>query len=98
MHTLLTTLVLCLAAHVASAQCVSNTPATTAAAPAQRVELIKTAAAETRGPSAIPLTPIASQDKTNTTEHRGRTGTATLLVALALMSGIALRRFSASDQ
>lgn len=99
MHTLLTTFVLCLAAHVASAQCVSSTPAATAAAPAQGMELIKTAAVETRGPSAIPqLTPIASQDKASASEHRRRTGPAMLLAAVALMSGIALRRLSASDQ
>lgn len=100
MHTLLTTIVLCLAAHVASAQCVSGTPATTAAAaPAQRMELIKTAAAETRDAGAIARLPqVASQDKAATTEHRRRTGPAMLLAALALMSGIALRRSSASGQ
>lgn len=99
MHTLLTTIVLCLAAHVASAQCVSGTPPATAAAPAQRMELIKTAAAETRDASTIARLPqVATQDKAATTEHRRRTGPAMLLAALALMSGIALRRSSASGQ
>ena len=99
MHTLLTTIVLCFAAQVASAQCVSSTPAAAATAAPQGMELIKTAAAETRGASAITqLPPVASQDKASTSEHRRRTGGAALLAALALMSGIALRRSSASGQ
>ena len=97
MHTSLTTLVLCLAAHVASAQCVNSAPASTAAAPVQGMELIKTAAAGTRDDDAPPAM-TARAHANGAQEHPRRGGTAMLLAALALMSGIALRRYGAPHQ
>lgn len=99
MHRLPITIVLFLAAHVASAQCVNSTPPAVAAAAApHKMELIKTAAAETRGTAIATMSPAAGQDEAATTGRRRRTGPAALLAALALMAGIALRRSSATDQ
>jgi hypothetical protein len=126
MHNLLTSIVLCFLAQAASAQClnVPATPVTAAARPG--VELIATAAADTRdaplmrhtaavsGDAPVMRTtaavsgdgPVMRQTAATTRskpqpndgeEHRRPTG-AMLLAALALMSGIALRRASASGQ
>ena len=65
-----------------------------AAPAAARAELIKTAAAGTRDdePPAMTARPHAHDQQQ---DHPRRGGTAMLLAALALMSGIALRRYSA---
>jgi hypothetical protein len=101
-------IVLCVLAQVASAQCAAASPSTPLAvsgtvraaganaanpkAPA-RAELIQTAAAGTRDdePPAMTARPHAQGQQ----DHPRRGGTAMLLAALALMSGIALRRSSA---
>jgi hypothetical protein len=98
MKRLLTPIVLCFAAQMATAQCVNATtaaPATTQMRPA--VELIRTAAAGTR--DAPMLTQSAATHKGQSGDERHRpAGRAMLLAAVALMSGIALRRASASGQ
>ena len=83
------------------AAAVSEQPVRTGAATAQaphapRAELIKTAAASTRddGPPAVRE---AARSSNEGQDHPRRGGTAMLLAALALMSGIALRRFGAPD-
>ena len=97
-------IVLCIVSAAAVAQCVAQPPAVTAAvtAPAARPgpdtkkpspELIKTAGAVTHDAPAMRPTPSAE-----TGDRPRRTGSAMLLAALALMSGIALRRYSARDQ
>jgi hypothetical protein len=59
-------------------------------------ELIKTAGAVTQdGPSMTSATPGPKRGAEPA--HERRSGTAMLLAALALMSGIALRRYSARD-
>lgn len=59
-------------------------------------ELIKTAAAGTRD-DAPPAGRGAMAARPAEQEHPHRSGTAMLLAALALMSGIALRRYGARD-
>ena len=108
MHSSVIAVVLCFAAHAAVAQCVDPAPVaqhtrhgadlikkTEAAAPAPRAAhaggaLIKTAVAGThdKAPSATRSAPAAAPGDE---EHR-QGGPAMLLAALALMSGIALRR------
>ena len=99
-------LFLCIAAQGAIAQCAAppvattNQPAATAAtrAPAdthKSPELIKTAAASTRDDA--PPVVRESTRRPDGQDHPRRGGTAMLLAALALMSGIALRRYGASD-
>ena len=61
---------------------------------AARAELIKTAAAGTRD-DAPPAIREGARTHGGTQDHPRRGGTAMLLAALALMSGIALRRFGA---
>lgn len=94
---------LCIFAQGAIAECVA-TPAITKAHPAAqtqaqppaRAELIKTAAAGTRDETPPAIHPTArAQDEGQ--DHPRRGGTAMLLAALALMSGIALRRYGAPD-
>jgi hypothetical protein len=113
MQSPLTAVVLCIFAQAAAAQCVAD-PAAQArtgaelAKPAAVVvtkpapktaslpggELIKTAAAGTHdAPSAI-----VRETPRDDSEHPRRGGTAMLLAALALMSGIALRRYGAPRQ
>jgi hypothetical protein len=74
-----------------------HTVATTAQAaqPPARAELIKTAAAGTRDDA--PPVATARPHGTGQQDHPRRGGTAMLLAALALMSGIALRRFGARN-
>lgn len=122
MHRSLIAVVLCIAAQVAAADCVTAAPAapevrggadtlvkTSASAlpavpkPQARSggELIKTAAAGTRdpgdGPRAGATVARTSAQRTQAAEEEPqRSGTAMLLAALALMSGIALRRFGAN--
>jgi hypothetical protein len=80
------------------------TIAPTSTAPVrQGGKLIKTAAAGTRDVSAGPREAAPSvRDKVGSVksddEHPPRSGTAMLLAALALMSGIALRRYGANPQ
>jgi hypothetical protein len=57
-------------------------------------ELITTAAAGTHDASPLPRA-VAAADEEESHRHGG---TAMLLAALALMSGIALRRYGANDQ
>jgi hypothetical protein len=114
MHNLLTSIVLCFVAHAASAQCLNTTTAAPVNASARPgVELIATAAAETRDGPVMRQTAAVTRDgammrqtsartpskppSNDGEEHRRPTG-AMLLAALALMSGIALRRASASGQ
>ena len=107
-----TAIVLCILAQAAAAQCVAA-PATpvaativhtvgTAPAPQNAArpggELIKAAAAGTRDdapPTARQTMSARSSQEQDDHPHRG--GTAMLLAALALMSGIALRRYGARD-
>lgn len=75
----------------------------TSPAPAARQggELIKTAAAGTRDtPRAAGASPVVARGDgvQGDEEHPRRSGTAMLLAALALMSGIALRRYGANPQ
>lgn len=71
-------------------------------APRSGGELIKTAAAGTR--DAPVATDEVTQESLSTqvapagSDHQPRSGTAMLLAAVALMSGIALRRFTANSQ
>jgi hypothetical protein len=106
MHREVTAIVLCILAQAATAQCVA--PAADAqphaAAAVQTVrapaatqqkahaELIQTAAAGTRDDDP-PVIHEGSRHRAGTQDHPRRGGTAMLLAALALMSGIALRRF-----
>jgi len=105
-----TVFVLCMVAQGAGAQCIDAAAAPSRSAVAelkspsitatssqggarQEPELIKAAAAGTRDgapPSSGAVAKQAGQDK-----HPRRGGTAMLLAALALMSGIALRRYGA---
>lgn len=103
-----TAFVLCMLAQAAAAQCVANPvaenipnarpPATQAATNAARPggELIKAAAAGTRDdapPTARDT--LSSRGARDKDDHPRHGGIAMLLAALALMSGIALRRFGA---
>jgi small neutral amino acid transporter SnatA (MarC family) len=101
MRTTVIAFVLCIFASAAAAQCVAQSPATAAARP--NPELIKTASAATRpislplddGPPTIGKTSTVAKTDDKNPRH---TGSAMLLAALAVMSGIALRRFSARMQ
>ncbi|HKB55011.1 MAG TPA: hypothetical protein VKD22_13525 [Ramlibacter sp.] len=105
MQRLLISIIACFAAQLAGAQCLN---ATTAATPVARVaserppgvELIKTAAAGT--PDAPVLTQsvstAAQKSQAGAGDERRRPAGAMLLAALALMSGIALRRAGASGE
>jgi hypothetical protein len=91
---------LCLSAAAATAQCVAQAPAAAAERPGP--ELIRTAAADTRA-QALPaddglpaIDDIAAAKPAH--PYSRRAGPAMLLAALALMSGIALRRLSARMQ
>lgn len=70
--------------------------AATQEAHAPRAELIKAAAASTRDDAPPPVR-SAAPAATDDSDHPRRGSTAMLLAALALMSGIALRRFGARD-
>jgi hypothetical protein len=102
MHTLLPSIVFCVLAQTAAAQCVN--PATAAPANPQAhptAELISTAAASTRDAPALHRTSVTETAKAspgNGEERHRPTRSAMLLAAVALMSGIALRRASASGQ
>lgn len=99
MQRLLTTIVCCFAAQLASAQCVNPTAATPAAQVRPTVELIKTAAAGTRdAPVMVQSASTSARKDQSGDDQRHPTGRAMLLAAVALMSGIALRRASASDR
>ena len=110
MQRAVTAIVLCAVAQVAAAQCVATpaaaTPvvhATTAVkehpqnAPHAGGGLIKAAAAGTRddAPPVAHSTMSARAEQGDDHPHRG--STAMLLAALALMSGIALRRYGSRD-
>ncbi len=114
MHRSLTAAVLCTFALTAAGSCMAANanhdvpmamqtakPAivksTTAAAPRQGTELIKTAAAGTRD-DAPPVVRDATSQGKGDPDHPRRGGTAMLLAALALMTGIALRRFGAAGR
>ena len=98
-------IVLCIASAAAAAQCVAQQPAEPTATPVAATrpgpdpkkpspELIKTAGAVTHDAPVMRATP--APDK-NAGDSSDRSGTAMLLAALAVMSGIALRRFSSRD-
>jgi hypothetical protein len=96
-------IVLCIAAASAAAQCASKAPVAQAARPGTP-ELIKTATAGTHpgqalaaedGPPAISQTATAA--KSDDKPHRGA-GAVMLLAAVAVMSGIVLRRYIARLQ
>jgi len=101
-------IVLCVVVKAAAAQCVAPAPAAVApvavapvtiapAAKAPRTgELIQTAAAGTR--EGAPAFQPAARARTEGESHPRRTGSAMLLAALALMSGIALRRLNSRPQ
>jgi hypothetical protein len=95
-------IVLCIFAASAAAQCASQAPVAQAARP--RPELIKTAVAGThpeQGPAVEDGLPVISATAAATkSDHKSsrRAGPAMLLAAVALMSGIALRRYIARDQ
>lgn len=74
-----------------------GTPAVPAAKKPAHGELIKTAAAGTRDDDA-PAAMTARAHPNGAQDHPRRGGTAMLLAALALMSGIALRRYGAPHQ
>jgi hypothetical protein len=101
MQRFIAAIALCIFAQGAIAECVA-TPATIKAHPAAqaqppaRAELIKTAAAGTRD-EASPAIHQAARTQDDGQDHPRRGGTAMLLAALALMSGIALRRYGAPD-
>jgi hypothetical protein len=111
MHSSLTAIVLCMFAQAASAQCIAtpsaqDTPAApvaghATAAPAAKApahpapELIKTAAAGTRDDAPPVRNAVTARRADADHDHPRRGGTAMLLAALALMSGIALRRYGA---
>jgi hypothetical protein len=109
MRTSIIAIVLGLSAAAATAQCVAQSPAAPAAAIAaptspapSRGELITTAAAGTRNDASM-LHEATAHDKAAATlhgndKHDRRTGGAMLFAALALMSGIALRRLGATRQ
>lgn len=110
MHREVTAIVLCILAQAATAQCVApeagaqphaaaavETVRATATAPQKpHAELIQTAAAGTRddGPPVIREGP---RQRAGTQDHPRRGGAAMLLAALALMSGIALRRYGSQN-
>jgi hypothetical protein len=104
-----TAIVLCILAQAASAQCVApaapvvkESVRAAAAAPAQNAarrggELITAAAAGTRDDAPPPVRETMSARAAEGEDHPHRGGTAMLLAALALMSGIALRRYGARN-
>jgi hypothetical protein len=100
MNSLLTSIVLCFAAHTATAQCVVTAPPVAAVQARPGGELIKTAAAGTRDAPGVRQVSAGPQARVTTSddEHPRRTAAAMLLAALALMSGIALRRGGASGE
>ena len=105
-------IVLCIVSVAAVAQCVAEPPVASAApvmpvtpvaaarpgpdAKKPAPELIKTAGAVTHDAPA--MRPAPPRQEASDAETPRRTGPAMLLAALALMSGIALRRYSARDQ
>ena len=91
MHSPLNALVLCLFTQVAAAQCAGVAPVAADARSKPGVELIKTAAAGTH--DAVPVARATPANATPDHEPRKHGSTVTLVAALALMSGIALRRF-----
>lgn len=102
MRTSVLAIVLCVFTMAAGAQCVgtqtvSATPHRTHTEPQPaRGELIKTAGAQPQDE----VTPVAAvrRNRHEDEGHGRHTGTAMLLAALALMSGIALRRYSTRDE
>ena len=110
MQRAVTAIVLCVVAQAAAAQCVASPATATPVAhvttavkehpqttPRAGGELIKAAAAGTRddAPPVAHATMSARAEHDDDHQHRG--STAMLLAALALMSGIALRRYGSRD-
>lgn len=102
MHKAVIAIVVCMLAQAATAQtqCVAPSAPVANALPqapqqAARAELIKTAAAGTRDD--VPVVVSTHSRVSGQQDHPRRGGTAMLLAALALMSGIALRRYGARD-
>jgi hypothetical protein len=103
MHTLLPSIVFCVLAQTAAAQCVNPAAVTPVSAPVRpAAELITSAAADTREATPLRRTSVSESSKNPAAaggdDHRRPTGTALLLAALALMTGIALRRSSTSRE
>jgi hypothetical protein len=95
MHKLLTSVALCLLAQTAVGQCVTTVSAPPLAQARQGGELIKSAAAGTHDAPAIRTVAApaaAPSGAAGDEEQPRRTGSAMLLVAVAVMSAIALRR------
>ena len=90
MHSPLNAVVLCLFTQVAAAQCADVAPATAETRSKPGVELIKTAAAGTH--DAVPVARATPAKASSDDESPKHGSTVTLVAALALMSGIALRR------
>jgi hypothetical protein len=94
MNSSLTAVVLCIFSQAALAQCVDSRPV---AGAVRGGELITTAAAGTHD-----APPVARENSASGSageeESSRRGGPAMLLAALALMSGIALRRYGANGQ
>lgn len=99
MRPLITSIVLCVFAQVAAAQCVNPATATPVSAQVRPgPELITSAVAapgETAPLRRASVTTAAKSSDAAGEEHHRPTGTAMLLAAVALMTGIALRRASA---
>jgi hypothetical protein len=95
MYRSLTAVVLCIFSQAALAQCVDSRPV--AGTVRTGGELITTAAAGTHDVPPIAREDSASGSAGEGEQHR-RGGPAMLLAALALMSGIALRRSGANDR
>jgi hypothetical protein len=102
MRTAVIAFVLCVFAGTCGAQCANPATAPVAAAkdapPARpHAELIKTAGAVTHeGAPSMQASP--PRERAADEDRPRRTGTAMLLAALAVMSGIALRRYGAKDE
>ena len=105
MRTTVTAVIFSIFASAAAAQCVTQAQAQAQAqapaAGAAQPQLIRTAAAATRQQALAPddglgvTRQTAAAAKNPEKEYPRRAGPGMLLAALALMSGIALRRFSA---
>jgi hypothetical protein len=107
MRNSLTAVILCIAAQASFACLAAADSATQGSAPlkahvisthASGGELIATASAATTHETTAVTRPAPLAAEQDTAEHPRHAGPAMLLAALALMSGIALRRYSAGSR
>jgi hypothetical protein len=96
MRSSIVTIALCTLVEAAVAQCPAQVPSIENPSRASD-ELIKTAAADTRAAQVDAHSTLATAAPASE-KRPHRTGTAMLFAALALMSGIALRHYSAPKQ